>query len=33
MVEAAWATARTRTRPGARFRGNEKKAALAVAHP
>ena len=40
MVEAAWATARTRTRPGARFRrlarrfgrGNEKKAAIAVAH-
>jgi len=40
MVEAAWATARTRTRPGARFRrlarrfgrGHEKKAALAVAH-
>ena len=40
MAEAAWATARTRTRPGARFRrlarrfgkGNEKKAALAVAH-
>jgi transposase len=39
MVEAAWATARTRTRPGARFRrlarrfgkGNEKKAAIAVA--
>jgi transposase len=40
MVEAAWATARTRTRPGARFRrlarrfgkGHEKKAAVAVAH-
>ena len=40
MIEAAWATARTRTRPGARFRrlarrfgkGNEKKAAVAVAH-
>ena len=40
MTEAAWATARTRTRPGARFRrlarrfgkGNEKKAAVAVAH-
>jgi transposase len=40
MTEAAWATARTRTRPGARFRrlarrfgkGNEKKAAIAVAH-
>ena len=40
MVESAWATARTRTRPGARFRrlarrfgkGNEKKAAVAVAH-
>ncbi len=40
MVEAAWATARTRSRPGARFRrlgrrfgrGNEKKAAFAVAH-
>jgi transposase len=40
MVEAAWATARTRTRPGARFRrlarrfgkGHEKKAAIAVAH-
>jgi hypothetical protein len=39
MIEAAWATARTRTRPGARFRrlarrfgkGNEKKAAVAVA--
>jgi transposase len=39
MAEAAWATARTRTRPGARFRrlarrfgkGNEKKAAIAVA--
>jgi hypothetical protein len=40
MVEAARATARTATRPGARFRrlarrfgrGNEKKAAVAVAH-
>lgn len=40
MTEAAWATARTATRPGARFRrlarrfgrGNEKKAATAVAH-
>ena len=40
LVESAWATARTRSRPGARFRrlarrfgrGNEKKAALAVAH-
>jgi hypothetical protein len=40
MVESAWATARTRTRPGVRFRrlarrfgrGNEKKAAVAVAH-
>jgi transposase len=40
MVEAAWATWRTATRPGARFRrlarrfgeGNEKKAAAAVAH-
>jgi transposase len=40
MVEAAWATARTPTRPGARFRrlarrfgkGHEKKAAVAVAH-
>jgi transposase len=40
MVEAAWAVARTATRPGARFRrlarrfgkGNEKKAAVAVAH-
>jgi transposase len=40
MVEAAWATWRTATRPGARFRrlarrfgkGNEKKAAIAVAH-
>jgi transposase len=39
MTEAAWATARTRTRPGARFRrlarrfgkGHEKKAATAVA--
>jgi transposase len=40
MTESAWATARTATRPGARFRrlarrfgrGNEKKAATAVAH-
>jgi transposase len=40
MVESAWTTARSRTRPGARFRrlarrfgrGNEKKAAVAVAH-
>ena len=40
MTEAAWATWRTATRPGARFRrlarrfgkGNEKKAAVAVAH-
>jgi transposase len=40
LTGSAWATARTRTRPGARFRrlarrfgrGNEKKAALAVAH-
>jgi hypothetical protein len=40
MVEAAWAASRTATRPGARFRrlarrsgrGNEKKAAIAVAH-
>jgi len=40
MVEAAWATWRTATRPGARFRrlarkfgkGHEKKAAVAVAH-
>jgi transposase len=40
MVEAAWATWRTATRPGARFRrlarrfgkGHEKKAAIAVAH-
>jgi transposase len=40
MIESAWTTARTRTRPGARFRrlarrfgrGNEKKAAVAVAH-
>jgi transposase len=40
MTESAWAAARTRSRPGARFRrlahrfgrGNEKKAALAVAH-
>jgi transposase len=40
MAEAAWATARSATRPGARFRrlarrfgkGNEKKAAAAVAH-
>jgi transposase len=39
LTESAWATARTRTRPGARFRrlarrfgkGNEKKAAVAVA--
>jgi len=39
LVESAWSTARTRSRPGARFRrlarrfgrGNEKKAALAVA--
>jgi transposase len=39
LVESAWTTARTRTRPGARFRrlarrfgrGNEKKAAVAVA--
>ncbi|MGH3305795.1 MAG: transposase, partial [Streptosporangiaceae bacterium] len=39
MTESAWATARTRTRPGARLRrlarrfgrGNEKKAAVAVA--
>jgi len=39
MTESAWATARTRTRPGARFRrlarrfgkGHEKKAAIAVA--
>jgi transposase len=39
MVESAWATARTRSRPGVRFRrlarrfgrGNEKKAAVAVA--
>jgi hypothetical protein len=39
MTESAWATARTRTRPRARFRrlarrfgkGNEKKAAVAVA--
>ena len=39
MTESAWATARTRTRPGARFRrparrfgkGHEKKAATAVA--
>lgn len=39
MAEAAWATWRTATRPGARFRrlarrfgkGNEKKAAVAVA--
>src|SRR5215472_14659196 len=38
--ESAWSTARTRSRPGARFRrlarrfgrGNEKKAAVAVAH-
>src|SRR5215831_11018135 len=40
MVESAWTTARSRSRPGARFRrlarrfgrGNEKKAAVAVAH-
>ena len=40
MTESAWAAARTRSRPGARFRrlarrfgrGNEKKAAVAVAH-
>jgi transposase len=40
MTEAAWAVSRTTTRPGARFRrlarrfgrGNEKKAAIAVAH-
>src|SRR5712692_2913721 len=40
MVESAWVTARTRSRPGARLRrlarrfgrGNEKKAAVAVAH-
>jgi hypothetical protein len=40
MTEAAWATARIRTRPGARFRrlaagsarGHEKKAAIAAAH-
>ncbi len=40
MTESAWTTARTATRPGARFRrlarrfgrGNEKKAAVAVAH-
>ena len=40
MIESAWTTARTRTRPGARFRrlarrfgrGNEKKAAVAVGH-
>lgn len=40
LVEAAWTTARTRTRPGARLRrlihrfgkGNEKRAAVAVAH-
>ena len=40
MVESAWATARTRSRPGARFRrparrfgrGHEKKAVVAVAH-
>ena len=39
LTESAWTTARTRTRPGARFRrlarrfgrGNEKKAAVAVA--
>jgi transposase len=40
MVESAWTVARSRTRPGARFRrlarrfgrGNEKKAAVAAAH-
>jgi transposase len=40
MTESAWAAAHTRSRPGARFRrlarrfgrGNEKKAAVAVAH-
>jgi transposase len=40
MVESAWTAARSRTRPGARFRrparrfgrGNEKKAAVAAAH-
>jgi transposase len=40
MVESAWTVARTATRPGARFRrlarrfgrGNEKKAAVAIAH-
>lgn len=40
LTEAAWATARTHTRPGARMRrlihrfgrGNEKRAAIAVAH-
>jgi len=40
MVESAWSVSRTTTRPGARFRrlarrfgkGNEKKAAVAVAH-
>lgn len=40
MTEAAWAVSRTATRPGARFRrlarrfgrGNEKKAAIAIAH-
>jgi transposase len=40
LVESAWSVARTSTRPGARFRrlarrfgrGNEKKAAVAVAH-
>ncbi len=40
MTESAWATAHTSTRPGARFRrlarrfgrGNEKKAATAIAH-
>jgi transposase len=40
LTEAAWATARTRTRPGARMRrlmhrfgrGNEQRAAIAVAH-
>jgi transposase len=40
MAESAWSVSRTATRPGARFRrlarrfgrGNEKKAAVAVAH-
>jgi transposase len=40
MVESAWSVSRTATRPGARFRrlarrfgkGNEKKAAVAIAH-